>query len=250
MFYGIPAEKAQAFNQALNTILEVYSGRVLAADMNISLGRNLSFLRDKKFVDSFTSSAMNDQEKSLIWRLHVLCWAATHALHLEGDFVECGVLQGFSSAVLCKYLDFGKVAKTFYLYDTFAGMPEETTSTRESGFREAYAEHDWDRIFTHVQEVFSPYLNVRIVRGVVPATFEEVVPDKIAYLHIDMNSASAEILALEWLFERITPGGVLVLDDFGWLAYQDQMLAEVEFMKNRGYQVLELPTGQGMVLKR
>lgn len=47
----------------------------------------------------------------------------------------------------------------------------------------------------------------------------------------------------------MTPGGTIVLDDYGWLGYGDQKTVEDEFFAARGYQVLELPTGQGLLIK-
>jgi hypothetical protein len=96
---------------------------------------------------------------------------------------------------------------------------------------------------------FSAYKNVRIVRGIVPDSFTEAVPEKIAFLHIDMNSVNAEILALEHLFDRVVPGGLIVFDDFGWTCNVNQMTAELAFMNERNHHVMELPTGQGMVIK-
>jgi len=250
MFYGIPAEKQPAFQQALQTIADTYRGQILAADMNISIARNLSFLRDRRFLDSFTSTAASEQEKSLVWRLHVLAWAGEHALHLEGDFVECGVFQGFSSAVLCKYLDFASQSRNYYLYDTFSGLPEETSTELERKNYEAYKDFDCEQLYRRVLERFADYPNVRVVRGVVPYSFEEAAPERIAFLHIDMNSRDAEILALERLFPKVSPGGIVVLDDFGWQVHRAQMEAETAFMQQRGYRVLELPTGQGLIFKR
>jgi len=250
MFYGIPPEKVEQFNQALEWIGDAFQGHVFATDMNISIARNLSFGQDQKFVRSFESTAEEDQERSLIWRLHVLTWAAHHALQVEGDFVECGVFKGFSSAVVCKYLDFADIAKVFYLYDTFAGLPEETSTEQERALYPYDLDHNSDKIFDHVKQMFEDYPNVQIVKGIVPYSFTQAIPEKIAYLHIDMNSVQAEILALEHLFHRISPGGILILDDFGWITQEPQMLAETEFMQALGYKVLELPTGQGLVFKR
>jgi len=249
MFYGIPPEKVAQFNQALEWIVDVFQGHVFATDMNISIARNLSFGQDQKFVSSFESTAEEDQERSLIWRLHVLTWAAHHALQVEGDFVECGVFKGFSSAVICKYLDFADIAKVFYLYDTFSGLPDETSTEQERALYPYALDHDFDELFMHVKQMFADYPNVKIVKGIVPYSFEQAIPEKIAYLHIDMNSVQAEILALEHLFHRISPGGILILDDFGWITQQPQMIAETEFMQALGYKVLELPTGQGLVFK-
>ena len=78
----------------------------------------------------------------------------------------------------------------------------------------------------------------------------EIAPRHIAFLHVDMNNAEAERSALDVLFDRISPGGIIVFDDYGWSAYRAQKLAADEFMRARNLAVLELPTGQGLVVKR
>lgn len=250
MFYGIPQEKMQAFQQALNIISDIYPRQMFAADMLIALSRNTHFMQDPRFRQSYESTVRNDQERSLVWRLHVLAWAADHAKNIEGDFVECGVLRGFSSAVLCKFLEFEKIPKTYYLYDTFEGLSEDMASEKELRQSVSYKQSDSTEQLEEVRQLFASYPNVRIVKGVVPHSFTEAMPEKVAFMHLDMNAAKAEIAALENLFDRMSPGAVLVFDDFGWQAYRDQMIAEVEYMLKRGYSILELPTGQGLVLKR
>ena len=64
-----------------------------------------------------------------------------------------------------------------------------------------------------------------------------------------MNSEMAEVLALEHLFDRLTIGGIIIFDDFGWKSAINQCKAEQAFMRKRGHSVLELPTGQGLVIK-
>jgi predicted O-methyltransferase YrrM len=112
-----------------------------------------------------------------------------------------------------------------------------------------YSKMDSEATYAAVRERFSKYGNVKIIRGIVSDSFEEAVPERIAFLHIDMNSEKAEMLALEHLFSRVTPGGFIVLDDFGWSCNLNQMSAELAFMTERGCRVLDLPTGQGLVIK-
>jgi predicted O-methyltransferase YrrM len=64
-----------------------------------------------------------------------------------------------------------------------------------------------------------------------------------------MNNAEAEIGALEVLWDRVVPGAVVILDDYGWAGCLEQKRAEDVFLTERGYQVLELPTGQGLLIK-
>lgn len=248
MFYGIPPDREKDFQQAVSTIADIYQGKIFCNDMLITISRNLSFRHDQKFISSFNDSVTNEQENSLIWRLHTLAWAAKNALIVDGDFVECGVFKGFCSSVILKYLDFQDVPRQAYLYDTFEGLPEKTSTEQERRDWD-YTHYDSEAIYNGVREKFSRYKNVNIVRGIVPDSFEVAVPKKIAFLHIDMNSEMAEMLALEHLFDKVTPGGMIVFDDFGWDANVNQMKAELAFMNQRGHHVLELPTGQGVVIK-
>jgi len=247
MFYGIPEGKHEAFRQAYNTIKELFPG-VYGADMLITISRNRSFMLDSHFTECFSKFAGTEQEQSLVWRLHTLAWAAGHAMSIEGDFVECGVLRGFSSKVICEYLEFEKSEKNFYLYDTFSGLPVETSTEKERKDWD-YTSYSYDELYQEVKEAFSTYPNVHVVPGKVPFVFDEVVPEKIAFMHIDMNSEAAEVMALEHLFDRVTVGGIIVFDDFGWMVNQNQMIAELKFMAQREHMVLELPTGQGVVIK-
>ena len=64
-----------------------------------------------------------------------------------------------------------------------------------------------------------------------------------------MNNAEAERGALERLFGRVSRGAAIVFDDYGWDGYRDQKDAADAFLGERGYRVLELPTGQGLVIK-
>ena len=137
-------------------------------------------------------------------------------------------------------MDIKSSDKSFYLYDLF--------EHDESMAHHDMPEHSTE-LFDQVRERFADLPNVIVTKGLVPQILYEVAPEKIAFLHIDMNNAEAEIGALEYLWDRVVPGASIVLDDYGWLAYRAQKTAEDPFFAARGYQVLELPTGQGLVIK-
>lgn len=248
MFHGIPKDREKDFHQAIATLESIYQGKLYINDMLITMWRNLSFRHDKKFMSCFNNAATNNLERSLLWRLHTLAWAAKNALHVEGDFVECGVFKGFCSGVLLDYLDFQDLPRQAYLYDTFEGLPEKTSTAQERRDWD-YTKYDSEAVYSSVCEKFSKYKNVSIVRGIVPDSFAQSVPEKIAFLHIDMNSEQAELLALKHLFDKVTPGGFIVFDDFGWTCNVAQMSSELAFMKLRGHHIMELPTGQALVIK-
>lgn len=246
MFYPISRnrEDIEFLRSAIARFRKMF-GRVYANDNVILFGRNLAIRKDEKFMQAVRRHARTRQDASLLLRLNTLVWAAHQALRIPGDFVECGVFRGFCSAVVADYVDFQRIDKSFFLYDTFAGIPAEYDSEKH----DAPPFHE-KGLYESVLERFSTYTNVQVVRGTVPETFKETLPEQISFLHIDMNSSKSEIAALEVLFDRVSTGGLIVFDDYGWWGYGAQQRAEDQFMKDRGHRILELPTGQGLLVKQ
>lgn len=231
-------------------------GGLFVGDRLATVNKSCGFLADVDFSAAFERNTRHaSEERGRAWRLHTLTWAAQHALNLDGDFVECGVFEGFMSSTVCEYVNFARTGKTFYLYDTFEGFSPKYSSPLDFGIHHGFyefAQRIYRRpgLYESVVERFRPFPNVRIIRGVVPDSLLQECPDRIAYCHIDLNSPAAEVGALDILFDRIVPGGLIILDDYGWLPFAKQKESEDAFAKQRGYPILESPTGQGLIVKR
>lgn len=238
-FFGLkdPGKFFKGIQQAINALKP---GGTFSGDNLFTFGRNLSFLDDPKFMTAYEKHAQTVVEKDIIWRTHVMCWGAFHGLKRPGDFVECGAYKGTTARIICDYLDLGRTDKSFYLFDLFEHEEEMN--------HHAMPEHG-EGLFDQVKARFEDLPNVQVFQGPVPESFSQGIPDRIAFLHIDMNNAAAEVGALEVLFDRVSDGAIIVLDDYGWNGYRDQKEAEDEFFAKQGYKVVELPTGQGMVVK-
>ncbi len=249
-FYGLPKEKIPALYEHLAAIQKLYEdGNVpgFFGDNLIALSRNLSFTGDETFMEAVRANQSGDDDGEKLWRLHVCCWAARGALSLAGDFVECGVYQGLSAGVVARYLCFASQNRAFYLYDTFAGLAEGRSTSQERD--EVNPFYEWDGTHRAVEEKFAPFKNIHVIKGVVPDVFAERSPERIAFLHLDMNAALAETAALDELFARIVAGGYILLDDYGRFEQRALCQAHHRWWQRHNQQVLELPTGQGLIIK-
>lgn len=212
------------------------------ADNLLTIGRALAFLGDERFVAALQGCAREDRDLAIAWRTHLLCWAARSCLPLEGDFVECGTYRGYSAEVICRFVAPHRAGKRFVLYDLFDPGEGDGVGHRLPSHGNA--------LFAEVVARFQPYPGVLVVRGKVPDALPGTAPGQIAFLHLDMNNAAAEDGALRFLYERIGDGGIVVLDDYGWAYYADQRLAADRFAAEHGQVIAELPTGQGLLVKR
>lgn len=252
---------ASSFNGFITNILSRAHIKVFWGNLLLTINKSAGFLDDPTFarclreIEHSHKYDAYEAPNSIAWRLHTLVWATQNAAKLDGDFVECGVFKGDFSYVITQMLDFGKLNKTFYLYDTFAGFSDKYSSADDFPEAPDFIEkankiYSEGNLFSDVTQRFSGLSNVKVIQGVVPDIFAEISPQKIAFLHLDLNSHAAEFAALEALFERVVSGGYIIFDDYGWVLARKQKDAIDRFMNPRGYSVLELPTGQGLVIKR
>lgn len=211
---------------------------------------NCDFMKDENFIRAYQKGENLDSwwKGQIQWRVHILFWAVTRALQLEGDFVECGVNRGGFARSIIEYVDFGRIKdKKYYLLDTFEGLLEEYISAEEKAY--GINEYEYAECYEEVKKTFGDYQNVVLVKGAVPDTLSEVKSEKVSFLSIDMNCVEPEIAAAEFFWDKLVSGAAIVLDDYGWAKHILQKKAFDKFAAEKGVPILSLPTGQGLILK-
>lgn len=212
-----------------------------AADNIITWNRNLSFLREDFFIKILQDDKNSVIEKSIIWRSYILLYFAEMAARLEGDFVELGCHTGYSADLVTQKVDFKALNKKYYLYDLF-GWKEGDSHTH-------FPAHDDADMYKKVVDRFAEKPYVSVIRGSVPDSFSQGFPEKIAFAHIDMNAPEPEEGALKRVLPILVPGGCIIFDDYGWYGYCAQKMALDPIVAEAGLKILELPTGQGLLIK-
>ncbi len=67
----------------------------------------------------------------------------------------------------------------------------------------------------------------------IPAVLEEVGAERVAWAHIDVDIYAAVRDCLEYLYPRMAPGGMIVLDDYGFPSCPGARRAVDEFFAGR-----------------
>jgi O-methyltransferase len=214
--------------------------------------RVLPYEADAPFAAAFAQSIAFAPESykaaDLRWRAHTACWAASAALALEGDFVECGVNTVVLAGAICRYVDFNKSGRNFWLFDTYEGIPLTLATARETR-KFTVGEPLYKNVWDVATANFSAFPRAHLVKGMVPDTLTSVDIDKVSYLSIDMNLAAPEKAALDYFWPKMVPGAIVVLDDYGFQGHEEQRIMADAFAASKGTKILSLPTGQGLLLK-
>jgi hypothetical protein len=170
-------------------------------------------------------------------RIAALCDGVEHVVRADvpGAVVECGVWKGGSMmAAALTLLRLGASDRDLYLFDTFQGMPPPTGEDVFSAYdgyspmrhwrrranRSVPAESTWH--YVPAQEVRDNLLStgypaerIHLVEGRVEDTLPGGAPDRVALLRLDTDWYESTRHELEQLYPRLSPGGVLIVDDYG-----------------------------------
>lgn len=150
---------------------------------------------------------------------------------IPGDFVECGVWKGGSSAAIAKTLVHLKVNdRTLWMYDTFDGMSQPTEADvdflgqtagqllNQQDIAEStsvWCRSPLDEVKATMEATRYPMDQVRFVQGLVEETLPQQSPGQLALLRLDTDWYESTKCELEVLFPKMSSGAVLIVDDYG-----------------------------------
>ena len=157
--------------------------------------------------------------------------------------MEAGVFQGGTARLL--KLALGEMReKRLYLFDSFEGM--KRVSDRE----DRHSEGDFsDTSVEAVRKVVGGGEFVHICKGWIPETFAGLDDRRFCFAHIDLDLYQGVRDSLNFLYPRLSRGGVIVLDDYGFASCPGARKAVDEFFADKPERPLALSTSQAIIHK-
>lgn len=238
IFSGV--ENSSRLNELLDEAKTLIGAGFYQGDNFFSWFRNNSPLEDERFFAIFQENTLNQFEKAILWRFYIQVCAASHCIHLNGNFVECGVSLGTEIKNIVSYLGGQQFPKIFWAYDDFRiDIDDHIGSTNEIDRKDLVTKRLLD------------YPQVKIISGPIIQSLEMRSSESIAYLHLSLADARIELAALDCLFDRVVSGGIILLNAYEWSgSHREHKMLEDQWFAKKDYRVFPLPTGQGLVIKR
>jgi O-methyltransferase len=181
---------------------------------------------------------------------------------IEGDFVECGVWKGGAVGMMAvANMTFGKQRRNLHLFDAFdeicepdplidgqralddmerlANVNRETLSGALKPVRGVYDDYGGHGTMQAcsqllVNDIGYSENNIIYHKG----WFQDTLPydankiDKIAILRLDGDWYESIKVCLEYLFDKVQKGGIIVIDDYGYYDGCTKAVDEFLFKKN------------------
>ncbi|HLQ34995.1 MAG TPA: TylF/MycF family methyltransferase [Chloroflexota bacterium] len=143
--------------------------------------------------------------------------------NVPGDLIETGVWRGgaciFMRALLKVY---GVSDRTVWLADSFRGLPLPSAAFPQDRSDTHYSSPYLRAALDEVKANFQKYALLDEQVKFIPGWFSDSLPaapiERLAVLRLDGDMYESTIVALENLYPKLSPGGYVIVDDYGAVA--------------------------------
>jgi O-methyltransferase len=146
----------------------------------------------------------------------------------DGDIAEFGSFRGHSGYLMASLLAALGFKKKLYLFDTFTAFPEENYGI----------DHFWSQShpvdFAAVRAKFKAFPFVRFIQGDFTQTFDGSSIRRLALAYVDCDAYRSTDYLIQRIYpEVLTPGGIMVFEDYGHAQLLGNRVAVNEYFENR-----------------
>ena len=212
----------------------------------LTTSRIRQFQDDEKFQESKAKTIQQvGIDFEIDWRSHVFLWCLKSTQSLPGWAVELGTGKAWMFTMALNHPDIDNLGKVCLIdrfsnsaVDKVTGVPLQGTS------HQSYSDNPSSLVSRFVE-----HKGVQITQGELPGVLGGLDLPQIRFLHVDLNAAEPEVQSVRILWDRLVPGAIILLDDFGSPEFSESRKAMTELSKELSFEILGIPTGQGLIIK-
>ena len=163
---------------------------------------------------------------------------------VAGDLAELGVYRGNSAAVLSHFAR--AHGRTVYLFDTYAGFPKRDLRDTDAGIRSAFDGTSLALVKETVGDGGAAY-----VPGYFPQTITETIASRrFSVVHLDCDLLGPMKAGLEFFYERMSPGGAIIIHDYANPHWADVKRAVDDYLSMKPEKLVLIPDKSGTAVMR
>jgi hypothetical protein len=209
----------------------------------------LAFRPDAAFFELADAVVVPKRTLLAYSRLYMFWQVIQNVARVPGAIAEIGTYKGGSAYFIAR------ASATFvgpdvpvHVFDTFEGHPEA-----------AITEHDVHQkarkfsatSYDDVREYLSPFPHVQVHKGDISTLLPSLTEPSYRFVHVDTDLYRPTVACLDYFGARLSPGGVIVVDDYASPKCPGVPKAVLEYLQRTSdFQVWDLRTEQLMLVKR
>ena len=232
-------------------LIQEYQGKLFFKQLKTEISHTLvipnatysPWLDDQNFLQILNSIKPNTLVDTFrLWELYQI---SLQLRKVDGDVLEVGVWRGGSGALIASVI--ANFNKTIFLADTFTGvvLAGESDSAYVGGEHNDTSEEIVDELFQRMG--LTNYL--KLIGEFPKDSSSEVVFSKLSMIHIDVDVYSSAKGVWDWAQPYLSPGSIVVFDDFGFISCSGVTKFVNEITENPSYQFIHNLNGHAIFIR-
>ncbi len=158
---------------------------------------------------------------------------------VDGAVAEFGVFNGTTAVAIAGTLG---SRRPLLLFDSFRGLPEPTPVDQGTTYKAGDLAGDLETVQEALQQTDVTF---EIIEGFFEHTLRGSDHRVLSFAHVDCDLFDSTVLAIDYILPRLSPGGVIIFDDYGF----SDCPGVAPAIARAGLAVIPLPTGQAIFTK-
>lgn len=155
---------------------------------------------------------------------------------VAGNMAQCGVCWGLTAYFMTKNCN-----EQIFLFDSWQGLPKISEKDNDYYFRGM-----WKSESKYAEKTLAEFSNTRFFGGWLPDTLIIAPEAKYSMVHIDLDLYEGTLGCLKYFWDRMSPGGVIMIDHHKDFA-TGVLIAIEEFFGHKDFP--NTPSGQMLIYK-
>jgi Macrocin-O-methyltransferase (TylF) len=211
-------------------------------DWEIAFGR---FAELRALADNWVMGN-HDNNAGDLPRLYALTLNINQVMQdgVPGDFAEIGVYRGNSAAVLAHYAR--RHGRSIFLFDTYEGFEQRDLAGIDAGKLHEFADTSIAFVKQNVGDD-----SVTYVKGYFPETVtDDIAQRRFAVVHLDCDLYAPMKAGLEFFYDRLSPGGMIIIHDYANPGWEGIKAAVDAFLSGITESLVLIPDKSGTAILR
>ncbi len=202
--------------------------------------------------ENFQSIFEKIKDKTLVdeYRCYEL-WQLIHEVNsLRGSILEVGVWRGGTAALIASKARMENIEDPVFLADTFTGVVK--TGSRDETYRGGeHADVSFPDV-THFLYLTMKLEHIFLFKGIFPEQTASQIPadTMFRFCHIDVDAYQSTSDVMQWVWPKMVPGGIVVIDDYGFITCNGvTQFVDEKVRGNHDSKVVHNLNGHAVVIK-
>lgn len=182
------------------------------------------------------------------------------AAGIPGAFAECGCFLGHSTHVIARTMTLNGRKEPLLVFDSFQGLSPAAPEDLDVGAKHVDSFGQQAKLragkkmfaadMATTMRNLAEHKFIVFYPGWIPDTFVGVEEKQFAFVHVDVDLYQPVKDSLEFFYERLSPGGIVQIDDYNFTDWPGAQKAVDEFVAAKKPSFFfELPLGGAFLIK-